>query len=256
MNIGDYKHADCERFRLPPIDVSEFETSLQEAILKAWQDGESADFAMQEILTSSDAAVAIQDRIADNLTYQKEMALDGIAAEAEDKKDSYEEQKDRASGRVTEQYQGMAEEAQQNLSGATENVQEQRAAYTKAQSALDEMRRRAEDRIRSLGGVAVYETLKAIKGELSKPGLEDSVKEPTATSGQPDSIDEKMATAETFIGPQKPEPIYGPQKPDSLSSEESILLKDGTDTALYTRVLRSISNSAKFVWKILNYRIG
>ncbi len=194
MRIQDYEHADCKLFRVPVIDLSAVDADILAILMTAWQQGSSAEYALDQLLTG-DVARALQEKIEPNISHQRRNALGQIINYSEARVAETEEEK---KCRLEELDAAYAERAKQLgiLNQETDQVlEEKRTAYTAAQARMLELHRTINERLNALGGKKKMELRKKASGiDGWEKGIdyEDKKLEDIAGGAEPGGLEDKV----------------------------------------------------------------
>ncbi len=209
MKLEDYRFANCELFRTPPLDLSVVERAIEEMLLESWKNGGTAGRTISSILENEEVVGKLTDQIAKNLEYQRAKELENLGRRHADKVSGYDEEHARKIQEV-EATLGAEEKARRDqLAQLDGTLQQQRQVYTAAQSDLEERRRKIRERLKAMGGREKFETLIKINESLQNPQPQTQNPEPQ-TNYQP-STTHQPTTSETKT-PQIPAPVI-PQAP-------------------------------------------
>ena len=185
MKIQDYAKANCDLFRIPPVDFSFVERKIYDALRETWEQGGSASSALDRILSNGSIVGAIRSQIAPNMEYQKATLVSAIDYEASEKVRQLEELKKRRVSAVERDLGQLVESARHQYDSSNMDYLEKAGQYTAAQVRVNQMRREIDAKLARLGGVSVYqdvfkinEAVMSTQSGASPPSLADSALEP------------------------------------------------------------------------------
>lgn len=167
MKLDDYQRADCTLFRQPPIDVGQMGDAIELVLVEAWKSGTSAQQAIDKVLTDTKIVDTLIEQVAQNLAFQKNVALESVEQKSEAAVATYEASKQEALAQIEESVGAKKEEKAEVRAEAQKTYQAEYATYSKAQAELDALRQRAEEKIAKIGGQKGLETLLKINEAMT-----------------------------------------------------------------------------------------
>lgn len=282
MRIDYYHFADCTRFRIPAVNITSVEEDLKALLARSFDQGISADYALEQAINNPQLITALASQVAENLGFQRQNALERVSDEAQKDAAAYQ-QKQQAKIQSIEGYLNpIVDEKKKEYAQIEKKVEEKTGYYSAAQRSLEEMRARVQQRLAEVGGVEGYHKIEKINASLqSKPEQYTQI-DPAAianadngsTNGyqsgnklKTDYLDsnskskkkkkkdlEKALAIATAT--KKIDPLRDQASLDELVNENASPEEDG---ALETRLGQPKENSWKSfwkkVWKIANYKI-
>ena len=81
INVKRYARADCTLFRIPPVDVSSVGSIIEKALVQAWEQGTSADYALNSLLSEGSITAKLAQQIAQSLQFQRQRGLEAVDEE-------------------------------------------------------------------------------------------------------------------------------------------------------------------------------
>ncbi|MBI3334157.1 hypothetical protein HYZ97_01610, partial [Candidatus Pacearchaeota archaeon] len=79
--IQDYRHADCNLFRTPPLDFSKLDSTLIDTLVSSWKNGYTADNALQKVVEDTSLVRELTKQVAEQLTFQRRTELEQLKSE-------------------------------------------------------------------------------------------------------------------------------------------------------------------------------
>ena len=182
MKIKDYTGADCNLFRLPPIDMSSVEKVIELALVEAWQKGTSVNEVVSNVLNNQGVVDGLEAQVIESFEFQKKVIL----KQAEDDKDealaAYEEEKREKIKKLEGSIGVGLDKTRHNLEERQQDLDNETSAYSVAQRDLDEMRERLKKKLSEVGGAKGLKTLltinEAVRGDKPIADYEDNTDHP------------------------------------------------------------------------------
>lgn len=166
MEINEYKKADCRLFRSPSIDISPLSKAIEEAFLKAWENGNSASNVLSSLSSSGSVIDALKDQISTHLNYQKAVYMQRVESEAQSRISAYDQEKQAKLSAIEQTIGAETAKKKEELEKTESEIKEKQNIYSASQAKLEEMRNRIKDRIKLFGGKKKLETIIAMKDTL------------------------------------------------------------------------------------------
>ena len=236
MEIKDYRHADCDLFRTPSINISPIQKVIEIALLKAWESGSSVERAINSIVENNELIGPLARDIAPHMATQRTYALEKVKADSYLNIRAYEIQERKKVQEVDESLGVKVRGAEQQLSEVSQTYATNLHQYSAAQARLEEMRARIRAQLDEVGGKEGYKNLMEINSAV---------------------------VAESPIGKRYQE--QGKQEPSSPVLRDPInidlinhhvqTLEDKLEIEQETGPKRKIRRVLKKVWEILNYEL-
>ncbi len=223
-NIQKYKLADCTLFRTPPVDYSKIESTVEKALMEAWNRGYNAQHAVAAISSSEELLRQITGQIADSLRFQRQQAIEKVEAGAQAAVQNYGQQKSGQIAMIESRLGPIIRQRSDALNQKSSDLGEKRRRYDAVQSSIMRIRDSVNSKLGRIGGEQAYSTLGAIRktvtaqryagtptGALSGriQGRQDVVYSPQgATTGVesqhiPDSLEEKIGQVPVPAGAEE-----------------------------------------------------
>lgn len=202
--LGYFGKADCTLYRIPPLDMTEFEGTLEEAMLAAWRSGRSPDDAIGRIVNNSELVDKLAAQVTKNLDFQRGEKLAAIAQQREQEAKKYQAHREERLKTVAEMLEPQKQEAKTQYDQVTTQVTTQHASYTAAQRDFERMQQQISEQLKSIGGDEGLKHLLVINEELyGNQGTEASAaptpekKKASTTRPATKKTQDKRATLET-----------------------------------------------------------
>lgn len=167
MKIKDYRLADCTLFRLPPMDFSAVDKSIENALIEAWKNDNSASNTVDNIVNSSQIVEKLMNQIMQNLEFQKKAELSGADVNHKNAVESYVQQKEVTLRKIEETLGIEVSEKEKEMRKHEDELEGHHVNYSASQKRLDELRYRVEEKLKSMGGRERFEKLMQINSELT-----------------------------------------------------------------------------------------
>ncbi len=167
MSFEKYEKADCTLFRLPPLDLSAADKVIEQAILRAWQQGSAPGAALHEVMADRNLLQDLVKQVAPNLQFQQQHAEEQLEREKAKKVQAYEAEKRKSVGEVT---MASSEEIAKQLAvmvNAKQRAEEGRQQYSARMQKLQEMRQRLKKKLGDMGGKEGFERLQLINSMMT-----------------------------------------------------------------------------------------
>lgn len=237
MKVDDYRLADCALFRIPAVDVSEIDSSVEQALVDAWKNGYGVDSAVSDILNNDSLVGTLENQIADNLAFQRQKALDKVKNQAQSRIDSYEESRKRRLDDIDSTLGADAEKKEAEMKVAYEELTTKHKTYNAAQAHLEKMRAEVNSKLEEIGGREGFEAVLEINEAITedKPVKYEA---PKKVKKALDIVEEK-APAKIPKVTEK-----GLEKKVEVVEEDQGIIHD-----LFTYDI------GKPIWKVLNYKL-
>jgi hypothetical protein len=169
MEISDFKKADCKLWRLPSVDLSKVQSAIEEALVRAWQQGSSIDTAIQDAVSNNQEVAAITQQVNEALTFQREQILADVKIKYQEAEEIAKKQEQARLEKVNTQYGTQIEDAARRLAQTKEKEESVRQTYDAAQASLQETRDKIQSKLNEFGGEQGYETVLKINELLTDP---------------------------------------------------------------------------------------
>ncbi|MBI2580849.1 hypothetical protein HYV85_03495 [Candidatus Woesearchaeota archaeon] len=166
VDVKRYERADCTLFRTPPVDVSSVGSIIEKALVRAWEQGESADYALDYLLREGSITDKLAQQIAQSLQFQRQRALETVDEEKARAIGQYAAEREQLLQSIEEALGTSIRQRQEGLQRTMGEARQQTAAYSATQLQLNELRTRVKSQISELGGVQGYNVLSRIREEL------------------------------------------------------------------------------------------
>ncbi|HLC53224.1 MAG TPA: hypothetical protein VJK03_01655 [Candidatus Nanoarchaeia archaeon] len=237
--VDDYRHADCTLFRVPPLDISKLQLTLQKNIIDAWRSGQGAQGAISTITGDKVIIAQLRDQIEKELEFQRATKQKRIDNIAEGKKAETQEKYGAAYSEAEAHYNEQIQQTLTQQEEAEQAVRDQRLSWSASQSRVEDMRKRVEERIKALGGRNNLERLLEINAAVNAPLEEKKGKEKSP-------IGYSTANKEAEK-PEEIQPIAEQQTPAKKYSHSAY------SSSSSSQMLRE--PFLKKVWRILHYKL-
>jgi hypothetical protein len=166
MRIYDFRKADCRLFRTPPVDLTDVKEGIENAIMEAWRNQNSAQGIVDQILDDSKIIQNLSSQIRENLAFQRKVQLDKIKLTEKERTSQYQKEQN---SRLESFQQAMGQEIQTRQQTAYQKEAELTArskTYDATQASLEETRRKIRERMDALGGIKTAEKILEINDLL------------------------------------------------------------------------------------------
>ena len=159
MALQNYKLADCNLFRKPPVDVSTVKSRIEDMLLDAWSAKGNPQEVVSRILNDNSILESLKKQVSGNLGFQRVYGEDKI-----------DEGKDRNLGEHTDVYNAQVKtiesevdeeekEREERKREAQDEYDEVNSTHSVAEADLKAMRARVRRNIKNLGGGRSVDTL-------------------------------------------------------------------------------------------------
>jgi hypothetical protein len=249
MRLEDFRKADCNLFRLPPVDLSDIREEIDRAIIEAWRNQNSAQGAVDSILGNNKILGTLTEKITESLEFQRKVGAENITQEAKETISVYkDEQKQRL--RTVDATIGIeAKDKGKTAYKKTEELLERTRAYDVTQANLEAARARINERIAALGGAKSIEAVLDISDRLITEPCESPEKEnlENKTEGK---------TPASNLGGAKPEVIStNANEGAKVPGNQDYSQKSSQDYSNSTKPVGRGKRIMKKIWSVLNYKI-
>lgn len=287
MGLDDYQKANCALYRLPPIDTSAVASAIELTLVRAWEQGLSADRALHSVLNDQNVVGALTEQVAKHLEYQRRTALMTAKEQSMQSIKQYEEAAAAKLAQVDASYGTVATQKAAAFQHVSDQLAQQNVSYTAAQKKLEELRARVQQRLQEVGGEQGLQALLTIHESVTNPQdstfqqLEahdqdaDSSKSTSQSTAQAYASQEQKgasddSSADSSSAFKKHRSVQQQAKSEQ-NLEKALQIAMTTDTVdplkgdtLEKVVARSMQQKKKpgktyrffaSVWKILNYKL-
>ena len=159
MKIRDYRHANCELYREPIIDLSSIDPDIVTILMQAWQKGSSPNHAIDYVL-GGEIGEELRARIQPNIALQRKIALGELDAEATAKLEETERDRARRLEQIERNYMERTRPLEEEAQRTKRYLEEHTTALNATQARMRELHLRINERLRTLGGKSGVERLK------------------------------------------------------------------------------------------------
>jgi hypothetical protein len=256
----DYRKADCTLFRMPPVDLSMIESSIERALVNAWERGTDVNSAIQQISSDQGLIGELQQRIERHIEFQRTTALEDVEDRQSNLDRNYEARKESSMGNINQRYGKEISEKDSLRASAQQELEERRQAYSASQARLNKIRSNIKSNIQQVGGKKGMEQLLEINNRLTQNTTSGS-KYSHVASG---SVNDVRGKLDQLQPPKSVPPGMGElsDKVASVGYGDNVLLAtpESADQevglpALVEDVKPGYKRFFSKVWKVLNYRI-
>ncbi|HLP79600.1 MAG TPA: hypothetical protein VK158_03125 [Acidobacteriota bacterium] len=196
MSLDEFRLAQCELFRTPPVDLKRLEAALNEAMFSAWKRGADAQRTVDSILSSESIVSQISQQIAKSHGYQQMKALDALSAEEAEKKRVLQEKREAEILAIKNQYTAKLQEQKAQLDATLNAYDKSTQEYLCAQGQLDESRAKVAAQLKEIGGEEGLAKILELDAMLEEP-LDEKQKK--AADQSPQQSPQSQSTPETNV---------------------------------------------------------
>lgn len=229
MELNDFKKADCRLFRVPPIDFSGVEETIETAIFEAWKNQGRASNAVDSITGNRTILGNLTNQISESLGFQRRVGLEKVEKQEAEKVAWYQQIQREKINSVEQTVGYQAKLKQEELARKADELFGKRKTYDASQASLEQTRYRIQQRMSSLGEQKAVDAFILMNEAI----LEDPVPK---TKTHPEQTKTEL-------------PTYNPQNPSQSSANPA---------QTYTAPAKPISRGKRIIkkiWGVLNYKI-
>ena len=168
MRINYYQFADCTRFRIPSVDLTSVDKDLKAILLQSFDQGISADYALEQALNNQDLVQNLASQVAENLQFQQQNALERVNTEVQTAASGYQEEQTGKIQRIDAYLTPIIDQKKGQYQHQQQKVAEKKEFYSAAQRSLEEMRARVQQRLAEVGGLEGYKKIEQIGDSLQQ----------------------------------------------------------------------------------------
>lgn len=159
MELNDFRKADCRLFRVPPIDFSSVEGSIETALIEAWKNQSSAGNAIGSITENKGIIKNLSEQISESLEFQRRIALERVTKQEAERVRAYQEEQRAKMASVEQTIGYRAGEKLAELKAKEADLSGRRKSYDASQYSLEQTRFKIRERLDSIGSDKSVEVL-------------------------------------------------------------------------------------------------
>jgi len=250
MKIDDYEKADCTLYRIPPVDLSQIQASINKTLAEVWEKGGNVNNAIDNVLNNDGMIGDLQQQIAKHVNFQKKTALDNLNQEEIKANNNYVARREEALSKVEAAYGQNLSDKEKSYQDKSKELQNKRTSYSASQARLEKIRYNIQHNMQEIGGKEGLEKLLQINDRLTRG---------TEKPAPPYSSSTKKSSSKKG---KAPTPKTAPPLPPGSELETTVEAKGQAEEGSLENenlalepVQPKYKHFFKKVWKVLNYKI-
>ena len=244
-SIEDYRKAQCQLYRLPPIDTSGVEEIIQTTLLEAWKNGENIKNVVNNILQNQQVVSRLSEQVSGNLNFQRIVELQNARDQNKTNLEQYALERQEKLKRVDTFLGSGIVTKYKELGEVSRTFQDAEKDYSVTKRKLEELRARVQERLKQVGGEKGVETLLTINNAVTRQSTYPETKSYTEDKEELYKKPEKYSNEDTS------EKIK-----DALKyAAKDKRLKEKLETKIEEEITEEKKGFFRKVWKVLNYKI-
>jgi hypothetical protein len=166
MKLSDFRGADCDLFRIPPIDFSYIESALEKTLVRAWQNGSKPSDVIDTLSKDQGVVQAISSQVSASLNFQRDIQLQDLERRTQKQIEVHEAVKGQEFGKIEQNANALLQKERVIRGAYQQEAETRRGAYNATQASLEQMRGRIRESVDKVGGEKNLGYLLSLNDEL------------------------------------------------------------------------------------------